>query len=56
MLFVPCILDYQFTTLNQQNPQRSSLDVCIILYYKTCFNPQGIIIREQVSKNVIKRI
>ena len=55
----------QFTTLDQQNAQCSSLYIYIILYFyytilyyiitlsiPTCFRPHGIIIREKVSNNI----
>ena len=42
-----------FTALNQQKAQHSALDMYIIvLSIPTCFNPHGIIIREQVSNNI----
>jgi hypothetical protein len=43
-----------FTTLNRNNAQCSFLDTYIItLNVATCFNPQGIIIRDQVSNNIV---
>jgi hypothetical protein len=42
------------TTLNQQNAQYSSLwHITTESIAATCFDPQGIVIREQVSNNIV---
>ena len=33
VLFVPCIIDHQFTTLNRQNAQTCSLDIYVTLLH-----------------------
>jgi hypothetical protein len=50
MLVIPCIVARQLTTLNQQNAQFFFLDSDITtLKFPACFNPHGVIIREQAS-------
>jgi len=45
-LFIPCIIDNYFTTLNQRYSQTVSLDIYITLNIPTCFDPQGTFCRE----------
>ena len=52
MLFIPCIVDSQLTTLNQQNTLCSTFDIYIKWNTDTCFDPDGIIISEHVSNNI----
>jgi hypothetical protein len=56
ILFIPCIIDNQFTTVNQQNAQQHALDVYnnITPNIATCSSPQRIIVRGSHHSNNTK--
>ena len=56
ILFILCVIEFRFSTLNKQDAQSCSLDILqynIVLNIATCFVPQGTIIRESQHATVL---